>query len=92
MAAGTRFLDSQPLTGVIADRHLFDSHPTFPDLARANRAELARQRPDFVVDGLGRYNPNLAIDRFEDLRPWLRNYEELFRTDGAVVYRRRQSP
>jgi hypothetical protein len=91
MRAASRFLDSQPLTGVIADRHLFHSTATFPELARANRAELARERPDFVVDGLGPYNPNLAITRFDDLRQWLRGYEEVFRTTGSVVYRRRQS-
>ena len=38
LGAGTRFLDSQPLTGVIADRHLTVSKSTFPELAAAKSA------------------------------------------------------
>ncbi|MBV8820114.1 MAG: hypothetical protein JO022_17250, partial [Acidobacteriaceae bacterium] len=34
MKAATPFLDSQPLTGVIADRHLVSSEVTYPDLAK----------------------------------------------------------
>lgn len=86
LTAGTRFLDSQPLTGVIADRHLTDSRPTAPELAEKNRAELVKTRPTFVVDGLGPYNPALAISRFSDLQPWLANYREIGRTGGSVVY------
>jgi dolichyl-phosphate-mannose-protein mannosyltransferase len=87
LPAGTRFLDSQPLTGVIADRHLFDATPSTPDLARANRAALAQTRPDFIVDGLGPYSPALAIDNFTDLETWLTGYSEISRTDSAIVYR-----
>lgn len=87
--AATRFLDSQPLTGVLADRHLTDSRASAADLAISNRAELLTTKPQWIVDGLGPYNPALAITRFEDLREWLRNYEEVGRTAGSIVYRRR---
>lgn len=85
--AATRFLDSQPLTGVLADRHLTDSRPTAPELAKINRAELRNSRPAWIVDGLGLYNPQLAITQYDDLRDWLANYAEVGRTAGSIVYR-----
>jgi hypothetical protein len=88
LRAATRYLDSQPLTGVPADRHLFDSRPVDPSSARERRAEVARSAPEIVVDGLGPYNPALAIGQFQDLRPWLEGYREVARTTGSVVYRR----
>lgn len=90
--AATRFLDSQPLTGVFADRHLTSSTPTAAALARTNRAELMTTKPEWIVDGLGPYNPQLAITQFEDLRPWLQAYVETGRTQGTIIYRRRTSP
>jgi hypothetical protein len=87
--AGTRFLDSQPLTGVLADRHLTDSRTTAGQVAAANRKELTGTRPEWIVDGLGPYNPRLAITEFADLREWLADYREAGRTAGAVVYRRK---
>ena len=87
MAAGTPFLDSQPLTGVIADRHLTQSRASAPELAAANRAQLLRYRPTFIVDGLGPYNPALAISSYRDLADWLSAYEVLDRTPQSVIYR-----
>lgn len=89
LRGATRFLDSQPLTGVIADRHLSSSWPTFPELARSHRQELARTAPVFIADGLGPYNPELAITRFDDLREWLAHYELVAETRGFRIYRRR---
>jgi len=87
LRAGTRFLDSQPLTGVLADRHLTDSKPTAPDIAARNRQELLRTKPSFIVDGLGPYNAALGIDRFDDLRDWLNDYQVVAHTHGTVIYR-----
>jgi hypothetical protein len=87
LSAGTRFLDSQPLTGVLADRHLRESRPTLPDIAARNRQELMRSYPSFIVDGLGPLNPELAITQFQDLQPWLARYEVIGRTELSVVYR-----
>jgi len=86
---GAPFLDSQPLTGVLADRHLMRSSPTFPDLARENRAKLTAMSPTWVIDGLGPYNRELALDGYQDLREWLGRYEVLARTNGSVIYRLR---
>jgi hypothetical protein len=87
LPAGTRFLDSQPLTGVPADRHLTDARPVEREGPRANRAALARTRPTLIVDGLGPYNPALAITRYADLNEWLSRYREVARSQSCIVYR-----
>jgi hypothetical protein len=87
LPAGTPFLGSQPLTGVIADRHLMDDRSSAPDIGKSNRARLVRYFPTFVVDGLGPYNPDLAIGTFPDLGDWLERYEVVRRTSSSVVYR-----
>ena len=88
----SRFLDSQPLTGVPADRHLTDARPVAAELARANRAELARTRPKLILDGLGPYNPSLAIANYPDLQPWLAHYVAEKRTGGVIIYVRNSEP
>ena len=89
MQAGSLFLDSQPLTGVLADRHLMSSEPLFAALAARNRIVLQQTTPTFVVDGLGPYNPDLAITQFEDLREWLSRYTEIGRTEHSIVYKKK---
>jgi hypothetical protein len=88
--AASRFLDSQPLTGVPADRHLTQSKPLAAELAKANRAELAQSRPALILDGLGLYNPDLAITRYPDLEAWLSNYRPVTRSGTVIIYKRRQ--
>lgn len=91
LPAGTPFLDSQALTGVPADRHLTQSQPVDVEGPRANRELLARTRPVWLLDGLGPYNPALAIGRYPELHEWLsRNYIEAGRTDTVVIYRLKQ--
>jgi hypothetical protein len=85
MPAGTPWLDSQPLTGVIADRHLTESRATFPELGAANRRALTRLKPTWVVDGLSRYNPALGIEAYPELQEWLGGYEKV----GDPVYKLR---
>jgi len=55
---------------------------------QTNRRELTKSRPNFIVDGLGLYNPGLAITRFRDLDLWLSNYKIAGRTKGSLVYQR----
>lgn len=89
MPVAGRFLDSQMLTGVIADRHLTDTHATFPELAAHNRKLLKGESPSYIVDGLGKLNPALAITQYSDLRDWLAsNYKLLFQTSKSSVYAR----
>jgi hypothetical protein len=89
LPAATRYLDSQPLTGVPADRHLTDARPVEAEAAAERRAKLAETRPTLVVDGLGPYNPRLGLEAFPDLKDWRANYGKLSRTPGAIVYLRR---
>lgn len=88
LPAANRFLDSQPLTGVPADRHLTQSTPVETVGAQAHRAEAARSTPKFIIDGLGLYNPQLAITAYPDLRDWLSDYQEIDRVPGAVIYQK----
>lgn len=89
MSAGTRFLDSQPLTGVLADRHLTSSEPAAPELAAANRRELVKTNPTWIVDGLGLLNPSLAIVDYPDVQHWLGKYQEVARTKFTIIYKRK---
>lgn len=86
--AATRFLDSQPLTGVLADRHLASSDVAAPAIAARNRAELVHTAPAYIVDGLGPLNPDLAITRYPDLSQWLGAYREVARTRWTIIYAR----
>jgi hypothetical protein len=89
LSAATPYLDSQMLTGVIADRHLTNDKVSLPGAAQ-NRLALLQSRPTFIVDGLGPLNPKLAITEYPELQAWLReNYEEVGRTKDSVVFARR---
>jgi hypothetical protein len=85
MPAATPFLDSQPLSGVLADRHLKDSHISAPDWAERFRGTVERAHPDYIVDGLGRLNPRLKIPQ-----PYIESYEVLAETGESTVYRRKR--
>lgn len=87
LPAATRYIDSQPLTGVPADRHLTNSEPIETVETARRRAALAQSHPAFVIDGLGPYNSRLAIGNYPDLRAWLAGYREVARTAGTVIYR-----
>ena len=89
LPAATRFLDSQPLTGVPADRHLTQSLPVETESTRAHRMELAGTHPTVIMDGLGPINPRLAIGQYAELRGWLADYQEVGRTGLTVIYRRK---
>jgi hypothetical protein len=87
LPAATMYLDSQPLTGVPADRHLTQSEPVETTEAAARRRQLAQSRPTFVLDGLSLYNPRLAISNYPELREWFAQYREIGRTGETIVYR-----
>jgi hypothetical protein len=86
--AATRYLDSQPLNGVPADRHLTQSEPVETVESGKRRAALVGAKPSFVIDGLGLYNPKLAIGNYPELKAWLEGYTQVGSTAGTVVYRR----
>jgi len=88
LPAATRFLDSQLLTGVLADRHLTQTHVSLPEAAE-NRLALVNSRPAIIVDGLGPSDPALAIERYPELLGWLAGYEIVQKTPYSIVYERR---
>jgi hypothetical protein len=92
MAAACRYLDSQPLTGVPADRHLTVASPVAPGITSAHQQELMQCTPSFVVDGLGPLNPRLAPEVFPRLKPWLSRYQPVGRTRMSVIYRLSADP
>ena len=83
----SRMWESQPLTGVPADRHLHDSRSVDPEWARLNRQELIRGSPSIIVDGLSAYNSGLDIVKFPDLQEWFQRYCQAGRAGGTAVYR-----
>jgi hypothetical protein len=86
MPVGSRFWDSQPLTGVPADRHLRDTLAVLAEQAARNRREFAAARPTFVVDSLSLSNPRLAVDQYPELRAWMAQYELVGRTPLSLIY------
>ena len=78
LPVASRMWESQPLTGVPADRHLRDSSSVDPEWARRNRAELVSSSPaimpSIIVDGLSAFNPRLDIAGYPDLTAWFRRY------------------
>ena len=84
-----RLWDSQPVTGVPADRHLSESQPVDAQWASRNREELSRERPTFLVDGLSQYNPQLDIHAYPELTGWLAQYSVAGRAGATVIYRRK---
>jgi hypothetical protein len=86
LAAGSRFMDSQPLTGVPADRHLTQSASLAPLLAAANLDELMHSKPAFIVDGIGPLNPALGITNYPDLTGWFSDYRLVGQTAFTRVY------
>ena len=38
------------------------------------------------MDGLGLYNPRLAITQFPELAEWFSHYREVGRVGGTVIY------
>lgn len=91
MTPSTVVWDSQPLTGVPADRHLTAPapHENFPG---GNWDEMVNARPTFIVDGLGRLNKNLDPGRFVEMRHLLSHYREIARTKLSIIYRRAEEP
>jgi hypothetical protein len=83
----SRLWDSQPLTGVPADRHIATSRPLDEEWARENRQQLTRSRPTILVDGLSGFNLALGIRNYPDLADWFRQYCPVASTGRTVVYR-----
>jgi hypothetical protein len=89
LSPATIFLETQPLTGVYADRHLFDSGNIAPEITRINRQKVAESTPDWLVDGLSGYNPDLSIAKYPELQDWVAQYEEVEAIGRTTILRRK---
>ncbi len=83
-----KFWDSQPLTGVAADRHLSVASPVVSPETLARLQAVERSRPTFFVDGLGLLNGKLKPENFASMRALLNSYHEAARTRLSVIYQR----
>ena len=71
-----------------ADRHLTQSEPVETVATLLRREQLADSRPTFILDGLGLFNPQLAIAHYPELQEWFSHYRQVGRTSETVIYRR----
>ena len=90
MSPDGRFWDSQPITGIPADRHLSAVNAIYGGPANVNRDELAHSNPMFIVDGLSPFNPKLDPRAYTELRPWMDRYKLVDRTPLSLIYQRKQ--
>lgn len=80
--------ESQPVTGIPADRHLSVEIPLDAAWAAHNQAELLRTRPTFIVDGLSSYNIELDIFKYPRMAEWMKPYCNVGKAGrGMTVYR-----
>lgn len=82
------FSDSQPITGVAADRHLNATSTIYGDAARANRKLFAKTKPVWFIDGLGLLNPRLAPANYSEIASWMSNYQLVAKTPLTLIYKR----
>lgn len=94
----SRYLSTQPLTGVPADVHYFgDGYRSLlpEDLTAAARVQLVRDleetRPKYIVDELGFFNSDLSIQSYPELREFMTDYKPKGTTGRFFVYLRKES-
>ncbi|HET9531775.1 MAG TPA: glycosyltransferase family 39 protein [Blastocatellia bacterium] len=92
----SRYLSTQPLTGVAADVHYFGGQHGFllgEDETAPARAELVRElsetRPEYVIDELGFFNNDLSILSYPELAEFMKDYRRIGVTGRFFVYHRR---
>jgi hypothetical protein len=54
------------------------------DLVKGNLEIAAEAKPEIIVDGLGKLNPDLAVDRYPELH--IEHYDVAGRTASSIVY------
>jgi hypothetical protein len=91
----SKYLSTQPLTGVPADVHYLgsdyhavlderDTAATRQELAQ----ELARVQPEYIVDELGFFNDDLAMARYSEFSELLSGYKNIGAVERFIIYRR----
>lgn len=92
----SKYLSTQPLTGVPADVHFFnDEYHVVLDEGdtAAARQELAQELttvyPEYIVDELGFFNDDLAMARYSEFAEVLSRYKYVGAVERFLIYRRR---
>ncbi|HEV8482404.1 MAG TPA: glycosyltransferase family 39 protein [Blastocatellia bacterium] len=93
----SRYLSTQPLTGIPADVHYFESERRllFDEAITAQAREqlvrdLEETRPRYIVDELGMFNPELSLEDYSEMHEFMENYRYYGTTDRFLIYRRRE--
>jgi 4-amino-4-deoxy-L-arabinose transferase-like glycosyltransferase len=91
----SKYLSTQPLTGVPADVHYLksDYHSVLDERdTAAARQELARElanvQPEYIIDELGFFNGELAMARYSEFSELLVGYKNIGTVERFIVYRR----
>ena len=84
----SKLWDSQPVTGIPSDWHLKSNGPIAGEDESKHLRDLAQTKPSILVDELGVLNPNLKMQRFPELRPWLSNYCLEYNLPMMRIYKR----
>jgi hypothetical protein len=92
----SRYLSSQPLTGVPADVHYFDEdyRSLLDDEVTAQARlqvvrDLEETQPKYIVDEIGFFNGDLAILRYPELGKVMSSYKYIGSTGRFLLYIRR---
>ena len=96
LVPATRYLSTQPLTGVPADVHYFsDTYRSVLDsLSTATAREqlvkdLEATKPKYIVDELGMFNADLSINSYPELKELMEGYKATGPVARFMVYTRR---
>lgn len=92
----SRYLSTQPLTGVPADVHYFGNDYRAilgEDVTARAREELARDleetQPKYIVDEIGFYNADLAILKYAELESIMSEYKAVGSAGRFLIYVRK---
>ncbi|HSO73558.1 MAG TPA: glycosyltransferase family 39 protein [Blastocatellia bacterium] len=91
----SRYLSTQPLTGVPADVHHDGKSPSILDNSATSLTriqlveELGQTRPKYIVDELGFFNPEFSIQSYPELREFMRGYRRIGATGQFLIYRKK---
>jgi 4-amino-4-deoxy-L-arabinose transferase-like glycosyltransferase len=91
----SRFLSSQPLTGVPSDVHYFsESYVSVLDAKttsayrQALLQDLQTTRPVYIIDELGFFNDDLALKNYPELKDFLADYKLVGSRGRFLIYYR----
>lgn len=92
----SRYLSTQMLTGVPADVHYYGGEAGSildESTTAAARALLVREleavKPKYIVDEVGMFNNELGINRYAEMREFMKAYRRVDTVERFLIYRRR---